>query len=446
MLAYAAPAAGLYFFSIPMWTILPGVYAKHFGLTLSSLATVILTVRIFDGFITPIIGYLSDWHRSRGGSRKPWVIAGGAGVAIACYFLYIPQQPVTVAYYLTWSIAYFCAHSAAEIAHATWGSELTMDYQRRAVVFGTRTVMVNLGFILFYALPLLPLFSSSGYTPEELKAAAVLGAIVTAVGLAWAFLSAPSGYGVRGVRGDSALFLFQTIVSNRPLLIYYAAFGCIGICYGMWFGLLFLYLDTYLGLGDKVALIFLGATIVSVALTPVTLKLIEKFGKAPVWAGGGALFVAQLAGTWFVAPGMWWMIPFALIVVAHLCFASQNVAAMSLLGDISDYGKLKFRKDRGAMYFGCNLLVFQFSFGLGGGSALAIAGWFGFDPMSATHAASHVLGLKLAFIALPMCLGIASILPILLTPLDRRRHRIIQRRLESRLATELVRDRGFHRS
>ena len=36
ILAYAAPAAGSFFFYTPMWSILPAVYVKHFGLELSA--------------------------------------------------------------------------------------------------------------------------------------------------------------------------------------------------------------------------------------------------------------------------------------------------------------------------------------------------------------------------------------------------------------------------
>lgn len=42
IIAYAAPVTGGYFFYIPMWSILPGIYAKYFGLPLTSIAAVVL--------------------------------------------------------------------------------------------------------------------------------------------------------------------------------------------------------------------------------------------------------------------------------------------------------------------------------------------------------------------------------------------------------------------
>lgn len=118
VLAYAAPVTGGFFFYILMWSILPGIYA-NFGLSLTSIAAVVLFIRIFDGVIDTTIGYLSDWHRSRGGSRKPWVVVGSLGVIVACYFLFQPLQPVTTAYYLIWSMINFLAFTLADIPHCS---------------------------------------------------------------------------------------------------------------------------------------------------------------------------------------------------------------------------------------------------------------------------------------------------------------------------------------
>jgi GPH family glycoside/pentoside/hexuronide:cation symporter len=433
ILAYAAPTTGSYFFYIPMWSILPGIYAKYFGLSLTSIASVVLFIRLFDGFIDTMIGYMSDWHRARGGSRKSWVIVGGLTTIVSCYFLVHPPQPATTAYYLGWSMVYFVAFTIAEIPHLTWGSELTLDYHCRAKVFGVRFVMTRLGMIVFYALPLLPLYASAEYTPEVLQDGLFLGGIMTLLGVTWAFLAAPAGVGVETVRQDTWRLFVRSIIRNKPLLLYFAAFGFVGVAGGMWYGLIFFYLDSYLGLGAKVAMMFMLATVISAVSTPLWLKLIHRTSKATVWAIGVGLFAVQLLGTLWLRPGVVWWIPLLLVIVTNLFFGCHDVAAQSILGDIADYGKWKFRQDRGATYFGFNTLIFKVGIGIGGGLALGIAGLFGFDPASAVHDARSILGLKLGFVFLPLIFAVIGVGFILRTPINPRRHRIIQRRLESRL-------------
>jgi len=430
-LAYSAPAAGGYFFYIPMWSILPGIYAKHFGLSLSAIAGVVLFIRLFDGFIDTLIGYLSDYRRSVGGSRKPWVFVGGIGSVVACYFLFNPPLPVTTTYYLTWSMLYFLAFVIAEIPHLTWGSELTPDYHQRAQVFGVRYMVTRVGMISFFALPLLPIYASSDYTPEVLQDGVYLGAAMVAVGLIWA-LAAPSGMAPAAVRQDSWRLLVQSLVRNKPLLLYMGASTSLGLAGGMWYGVIYFFLDSYLGLGDKVAVMFLLATVIAGLSTPFWVRLIHRTSKATVWVIGTALFAFQMIASLALEPGVAWWVPFALVVVVNLFFSCHDVAAMSTLGDIADYGKLKFGRDRGATYFGLNTLLFKIGLGFGGGLALAVTGWFGFEPASSAQSAHAILGLKLSFAIIPLLFAIIGAVFILRTPIDPRRHRIIRRRIESR--------------
>jgi glycoside/pentoside/hexuronide:cation symporter, GPH family len=429
--AYAAPIAGSGFLYIPMWSILPGIYGKYFGLTLTSIAAVVLFVRLFDGVIDTAIGYLSDRHRASGGSRKSWVLVGGIGSIAACAFLFAPPSPVTAGYYLVWSFAYFFAFTLAEIPHLAWGSELTMDYNRRARIFGVRNIMFRVGMCAFYVLPLLPGNPSNDYTPQVLRKAVYVGGVMTALGLAWTLSAAPAGIVLKSDRDDSLRFFAECLVRNKPLLLYCIAFGCEALCYGMYFALLFFYLDSYLSLGGKIALMLLSATIVAALSTPLWLYIIRSTSKATAWAIGMTLFTAQLIGAAFIPPGSPWWIPCLLVITANLCFCCHDVAALSILGDIVDYGKLKFHKDRGATYFAISTLIFKVGLGIGGAVSLGIAGSFGFVPSRAAQDAQAVLGLKLGFILIPTCMALVTLFLISRTPLDPRRHDIVRRRLLS---------------
>src|SRR6202023_911758 len=108
------------------------------------------------------------------------------------------------------------------------------------------------------------------------------------------------------------------------------------------------------------------------------------------WASGVLLFCAQLVAMCCMKPGVSWWYPFAALVAAHFCFCCYDVAAISILGDIVDYGKLKFRRDRGTTYFALNLLVFKVGLGIGGGLSLWVAGTFAFNPAEAVHTGASV--------------------------------------------------------
>ena len=394
MLAYSAPYAGILFFMTPMLTVLPGMYTTYFGLELTAVAFAIFTMRIFDGITDPVVGYLADRHRAAGGSRKSWVSVGSTGMIVACYFLYVPPAEVTLTYFLTWSLVYYLSLTIFQIPHAIWGSELTTEYHQRAQVFGVRSVLGELGSLMFVFLPLLPMYGKGEYTPDLLKDAVLIGSILTVACLGWMHWRAPAGVMVTVTGKDSLKLFVESLWNNKPLRIYYLASLFVNLNTGMWFGLLFLYLDAYLDLGSEIALMFSLGSIALVLSTPLWLKLVEKTSKHFMWMSGLLLHCLQMLAMLFVEPSTVWWIPLCLIMVAHLAIASTNVAAPSILGDIVDYGKLAFGKDRGATYFAINNFLGKVALGMGGGLALGLAGLFGFDPANDIHSDSAVWGLN----------------------------------------------------
>lgn len=430
--AYAAPALGSDFFYIPMWSILPGIYGKYFGLPLTVIAASILIVRIFDGIVDTTVGYLSDRHRLAGGSRKWWIAVGGPATVVACYFLFVPPIPVTPGYYLTWSLIYFLAFTIIAIPHLTWGSELTLEYRERVKVYSIRNIVSRVGMMIFYALPLLPRYQSTEYTPLVLHDAVYVGGVLMAIGGTWAVLGAPNGIRIRTSQEDSFALFVKCFIRNTPLLIYMGAFAASALCYGMWFGLVYLYLDTYLGLGHQVAVIFIVGFGVAAITTPIWLWLVQMLGKSVTWAIGLAMFILQLAAMWLVTPSSPWWLPLTLTIVANLAFSCHDSVALSILGDVIDYAKLKFRKDRSTTYFALNTLIYKIGLGVGGGTSLAIAGMLGFSPSASTHSTLSIVGLKLGFLGGPAIFAGMAILFILRTPVDERRQTIIRRRIAVR--------------
>ena len=115
LLAYAAPAFAQALIHGPTGAVLQGVYAKQFGLSLQSIALVLLVAGIADVVSNPLIGFASDRFRARFGSRKPWLISGSLLAALACWYLYAPTPPVTSIYFGAWLMIAYLAWATSEI-------------------------------------------------------------------------------------------------------------------------------------------------------------------------------------------------------------------------------------------------------------------------------------------------------------------------------------------
>jgi len=431
LIAYAAPVGATIFLWMPTMSILPGLYAKYFGLPLAAVGSVLLITRLADGITDPAIGFFADLHRAAGGSYKTWIGVGGCGLVIASYFLFSPPAPVLQGYYLFWSLAFYIAWTLVDIPHAAWGSALAADYVGRARVYGFRTTAIFCGLIIFYAIPFLPLFASSEFTPDTMRWTAYVGAALMLTSLA-AMWWAPNGETPSSSSGDTARGFARAIISNKPLVLFLVTYFTAGLSYGMWFGLVFLFLDGYLHLGGKISVIFLLGNMAGMLSMPLWLRLTQLTSKSATWAMGIALFVLLQCGCAVTHPGDAWWISLIVIGGVYVSFACQTMAAQAILGDIADYGNLKFRRNRGATYYALLTLSYKATSGLGAGLALWIAGYFGFDVSAHAQNPSAVIGLRLGFIVLPgLCATVAFTLS-LLTPITKRRHVVIRRRLSVR--------------
>ena len=69
-LAYGLLGLPLAFVALPLYVILPNHYAREFGVPLATLGAILLGARLFDAFIDPFLGRLSDRLFARSAVRS----------------------------------------------------------------------------------------------------------------------------------------------------------------------------------------------------------------------------------------------------------------------------------------------------------------------------------------------------------------------------------------
>jgi glycoside/pentoside/hexuronide:cation symporter, GPH family len=448
--AYGLPLVSIYFLLGPI-TILQGIYAKHFGLALTTIATVLLIARLFDAITDPVIGYCADHYYSRCGNRKPFIIIGAVLFIISSWFLYVPlgfdpeqgYTRVSVGYFLGWFLAFYLAYTLFEIPHMAWGSELAGDSQSKNTVYGIRSFFLFLGSLLFFAMPLLPWFETNEFTPQTLKwSVLVAGALMLPMLYLCikhvpnrSVLSLTDSHHGRLSPKESPRVVLRAIFGNKPLMILTGAHICTGFGSGMWFTLLFIFVDAYLDLGQHFALVF----VISFALSLVALRLwfvlAKRWGKQITWMAGMVLVVFGTIGTGLLSPETTGRFELLLCMTLALGgYGAFNIMVTSLLSDIVDYGTWKFGNDRAATYFSLYTFINKTVGALGGALGLAVAGWAGFDLTATSHSDAAIAGLRLGVAWIPVAFIVLSIVFIAQIPITARRHAIIHRRLYSRSA------------
>lgn len=447
-LAYALPTMATSFLLGPI-AILQGIYAKYFGMALTTIALIVLVARLFDAVTDPVIGYISDKHQQRFGSRKIFVVIGGGLFILSSYFLYVPlisgtsgvYGSVSPIYFLSCFLAFYFSWTLFEIPHLAWGGEIASNSEEKTKIYGLRALTTYVGTLLFFSVPLVPYFDTSEFTPETLAWSVLTAGLLMFPLLLFCIVTVPNGRASESnfdksscSKNSKFATSIKAVFSNRPLLLFVSAFFFAGTGVGMWFGLMFIFVDVYLGLGHKLSLTFLlsyGASILTLGLW---YKLANGLGKNIAWGLGMLLVVLGFLGTGSLIPSeSSWLLLLLCMVFINGGVAASVALAPSLLSDIIDYGNWKFGQDYGATYFSLYTLVGKANIAIGGGLGLAIAGGYGFDPSSTVQSGEALFGLRFSIAWLPALVTFASIGFILLTPLDARRHATIRRRLNARV-------------
>ena len=434
---YSLPVLPTYFLIGPLY-IVQGIYAKYFGLPLQSIAMVLLLSRLFDAISDPVIGSWVDRYYSRVGSRKPFMVAGGLLLVCSSWFLYVPPDNVSVGYFLVWFLIFYLAYTLFEIPHLSWANELAPDSKNKSSFYAWRAVGMYSGSLLFFAVPFLPVFENHSFTPETLKWSVLVAGLIMGPFLYVCLNNVPNcsfdkkGNGLSKKENLDDVNFTKLIFTNTPLLWFLLAFFCAGLGVGMWFSMIFLYVESYLGLGEKFALVYvvsIGISIISLGLWP---RLASALSKKRVWQLAMLMIALGLLGTGELSLAGDAVLPLLLCMTTIYCgFTALNAIAPSILGDIIDYGFWEFGKECGGIYFSIYTLTMKGSLALGGAIGLGVSGWYGFNAMESTHAASAVFGLHLVTSWLPAVFVLVSILFIEFIPINSCRHKIAHREVDS---------------
>ncbi|MDB9999655.1 MFS transporter [Porticoccaceae bacterium] len=441
-IALSAPMIG-YAFSIGPLGVLQGIYAKYFGMALTTLAIVLLVGRIFDVITDPLIGHFSDRFRVLRGSRKPFVLVGGLLFIPCSYFLFVPPQDVGITYFATWTLLFYLAATLLNIPMNAWVSEVSADSVERTTLFSIMVFFMRFGGMLFYFVPFLPVFATPEITPGTLKVSVLVGAVMMLLGILCALKFAPDGslaiqenpFQKSRIQSKRNAFheLLNSVRCNKPFQIFTAAYMCSGLSVGMNGSLLFIYIDVYLGQGAIFAQLSILGMAGGLLLTPLAYKVVILTGKKIIWFISTVITLVGIFYLGLLSPGQDAYIGLVTFYII-LTFGSvcTGLIAMPMLSETVDYALLGDTTEQRATYFAVLSMMIKAEMALGLAIGLGVAGWLGFDATATSHDAQSGFAIHMAVSWLPCALGSIGLYFIWRFPLDERRSAIISRRLETR--------------
>lgn len=445
-LAYALPVITTAWLVTPVGVV-QGIYAKYYGMSLTTIATILFLVRLFDAITDPLIGYYSDRYYQRFNTYKPFVLIGGLLFIVSSYFLYVPPQHVGTLYLTIWFLCFYFAWTLFEMPHLAWASKLAQSSESKAKIYSFRNIANYSGWLLFYSIPLLPIFESRAITPDTLRVS-VMAAGILMLPLLFICLKTRGANVIQRkhdpeleskniihdkLSDEQSLYKFlQSVLTNQPLLIFIGAFLMIGLSMGMWYSLIFLYVDVYLRLGDQFAEMFLLAFGIGIVATPIWYKLIIWLGKKTTWTLSTLLLLVSFIYTGSLSPEDTTFTKLVVLkTIQTMGFTCLNIVGPAILSEIIDYSNWKHNTEKNAVYFAIYTFMSKAVFAASAALGLGFVGWYGFDATANIQSEQGIFGLTLAISWFPTICALLALVFILLSPINESRHQIIRRRLDA---------------
>ena len=404
---HAGPGYGLLglplaFVALPLYVHLPHVYASRYGVSLTTLGSVLLLARLFDAVTDPWLGRLGD----RLFARSPQHVLGSAalaalGLVAGMALLFFPpwQNPGDPLGLLALLMLTCLTFSLLAITHQSWGARLDGDEVQQARIVAWREGAGLVGVVLASVLP-----SILGWA----EWVGVFGLTLAAGLWAWSrsrpplALTAPADGPLR----EDLLHPWR----HAPFRRLMAVFVLSGMASAVPATLVLFFIQDRLQSPAQEPL-FLATYFVAAALSmPLWTRAVGRWGLARSWLGGMLLSVAVFVWAATLSSGdvagFGWVCG-----LSGLALGADLALPGALLA-----GLIARRGDRGlreGAYFGWWNLASKLNLALAAGLALPLLQLLGYQPGTASP--EGLQALTLAYAVLPCTLKLLAAVALYLT-------------------------------
>lgn len=210
-----------------VFVTVPGLLLLYYltdviGVTAGLASLVLFVPKLWDAFVNPLVGSVSDRSTSRFGKRRPFLLVGGAGTALAFVLLFsAPDFSSTTVTALYVTGVFTVAMTLYAVFCVPWSAmpaEMTSDYHERTRLTSVRMVLLTVGILVGGAVA--PAIAGR----HGSRGSYALMGLVVAVVLLAAFLTA--WWGTRGVASTAPLTgprpslreQYDVVRANRPFV------------------------------------------------------------------------------------------------------------------------------------------------------------------------------------------------------------------------------------
>jgi len=451
-------------------------YTDVFGIKATAAGMILLVARVFDAFVDPMVGIISDRTNTRWGKYRPWVL--WTALPFALFFVLAFSTPdfsergkilyAGITYVLLMSV-----YSFNNTPYCSLGGVMTSDIKERTSISSVRFVTATIATFVVQGLTL-PLVAKFGHGDAKtgwhwtitLFAVIVFGLLLITFFTAKERISPPAGqktsvkqdfkdilgngpwkamfaltlflFVTLALWGSSMSYYFNYVVDKDALFNFLRHFGLVTDA-GQTYGAFHKFLNAFGLIATNNTQVFavgfslfnmIGQLVTLVGVIFLSQYLSSIFGKRNVFIVCLALTGVFTALFFVVSPQNIGLI-FVINILKSLAYAPTIPLLWAMMGDVADHSEwVNHRRATGFVFAG---IVFALKAGLGIGGALcgAIIDSFGFVA-NTVQTDSAIFGIKLTSSVLPATTFFVGVVALFFYPISKKLNETVQADLHER--------------
>lgn len=433
-LGYGFGDAGFNLYWTTIASFIAAFYTDVFGISAAAAGTMLLVTKIFDAFTDPVMGAVADRTRTRWGKFRPFLIWGGAPLALAAFMTFTTPELSEIGRlvwaYVTYSVMMIC-YTIVSTPYSALSGVMTSRSQDRTALISIRFIFAfGCGALVNrYTLPLVEQFGQGDPARGWQLTIGLYGALATLIFLL-TFLSTKERIAPPPAQQTHAVDDIKDLLGNKPWLILFALALIIMLTITMRAGSAYYYFNYYLVRPDLLPSYLFWQMIfyaVGAACTPLLTRFIDKARLLMLLMALTATFSICM----YFVPKDGITLIFILNCLISLCLGPKSPLTWSMYADTADYTEWQTGRRATAMTFAAA----TFSQKLGGAFGSAIMLWLlallGYEANKAQDGSS-LFGINLLQTAIPGAFALMAALLVTRYALTGARLRKIQQDLEDR--------------
>ncbi|HEY5634316.1 MAG TPA: MFS transporter [Burkholderiaceae bacterium] len=395
--AYALLGAPLMMMALPVYVLVPKLYADATGLALATIGAVLLATRLLDALADPFLGAWVDAERARGELLRPILVAA---VPLAGGFVLLFAPVVergdaggAAAWLAATLMAAYLGYSLASIAYHAWGAQLARDDHGRARVTAAREGAGLAGVIVAAVVP----------TVLGVGALSAMFVALLAAGLFLLVRVAPRPRAAAAGRvAPRARSVLAPLASPR-LRWLLAVLVVNGIAAAIPATLVLFFIDDALRLSPYSGAFLATYFACGVASMFLWARLARSFDLHAVWLAGMLTAVAAFVWAYALGEGDWAGYA-AICVLSGFALGADLAIPPALLARVIDEDGERDRSD--GRYFGLWHFFNKLNLAVAAGLALPLLQMLGYSPGARDDGA--LAALSASYALLPSALKLAA--------------------------------------